>query len=129
MAISKYPPSPDYVCATLGVSILIFLALGHLRGWLARRLLDFGRTPLFTYVVHIYIAHSLMLAAEIALGTPQAAISVVAGTPPGGPPIPWGFPLGVVYALWLLVLVLLILLSHWFAGIKHRRRDWWLSYL
>lgn len=82
MAISKYPPSPDYVCATLGVSILIFLALGHLRGWLARRLLDFGRTPLFTYVVHIYIAHSLMLAAEIALGTPQAAISVVAGTPP-----------------------------------------------
>ena len=49
--------------------------------------------------------------------------------PPGGPPIPWGFPLGVVYALWLLVLVLLIPLSHWFAGIKHRRRDWWLSYL
>ena len=128
MEISKYPPSPDYVCATLGVSILIFLALGHLRGRLARRLLDFGRTPLFTYVVHIYIAHSLMLAAEIALGTPQAAILVVAGTPPGGPPIPWGCPLGVVYALWLLVLVLLIPLSHWFAGIKHRRRDWWLSY-
>ena len=129
MAVSKYPPSPDYVCATLGVSILIFLALGHLRGWLARRLLDFGRTPLFTYVVHIYIAHSLMLAAAIAFGTPQAAISVVAGNPPGGPPIPWGFPLGVVYAVWLLVLALLIPLSHWFAGIKHRRRDWWLSYL
>ena len=53
MAISKHPLSPDYVCATLGVSILIFLALGHLRGWLARQLLDFGRTPLFTYVVHI----------------------------------------------------------------------------
>ena len=82
MAISKHPLSPDYVCATLGVSILIFLALGHLRGWLARQLLDFGRTPLFTYVGHIYIANSLMLAAEIALGTPQAAISVVAGNPP-----------------------------------------------
>lgn len=129
MAVSKYPPSPDYVCATLGVSILIFLGLGHLRGWLARRLLDFGRTPLFTYVVHIYIAHGLMLAAAIALGTPQAALHVVQGGSPGFPLIPWGFPLGVVYAVWLLVLALLTPLSHWFAGVKRGRRDWWLSYL
>ncbi|QIK77556.1 DUF1624 domain-containing protein [Sphingomonas piscis] len=32
MNVSKYPPSPDYVCATLGTSMLIFLALQHFRG-------------------------------------------------------------------------------------------------
>ena len=37
--------------------------------------------------------------------------------------------LGVTYAIWALVIAILIPLAHWFAGVKHRRRDWWLSYL
>lgn len=127
--VSKYPPSLDYVCVTLGLSMLLFLALGHLRGWLSRRLLDFGRTPLFTYVAHLYIAHSLMLAAGLALGHPQRAIDYI-GWYLSGRPLPvWGFQLWVSFAVWLLVLAILVPLSHWFAGVKRRRRDWWLSYL
>ena len=127
--VSKYPPSLDYDCATLGISLLLFLALGHLRGWLARRLLDFGRTPLFTYVAHLYIAHGMMLAAGLALGRPERAIDYI-GDYLSGKPLPvWGFPLWVSFAVWLLVLATLIPLSHWFAGVKRRRRDWWLGYL
>lgn len=129
MNVSKYPPSLDYDLATLGISILLFLALGHLRGWLARRLLDFGRTPLFTYVAHIYIAHGLMLATGLALGRPERAIDYIGDYLSGAPLPHWGFPIWVAYAVWLLVLAILIPLSHWFAGIKRRRRDWWLSYL
>ena len=70
----KYPPSPDYVSITIGLSLLVFLAIGHLKGPLARILGDFGRTPLFTYVAHLYIAHGLMLAAALALGRPEAAL-------------------------------------------------------
>jgi len=128
MNVSKYPPSPDYAFATLGVSILLFLALEKLRGPLARVLLAYGRTPLFTYVCHIYILHLLMLAGVVALGFPfGTATDVVLSTKvtDNG----WGFGLPVVYAIWLLVLVLLIPLSTWFAGLKARRRDWWLSYL
>ena len=129
MNLSKYPPSLDYDLATLGASILLFLALGHLRGWLARRLLDFGRTPLFTYVAHLYIAHALMLAAGLALGRPQRAIDYIGDYLSGAPLPHWGFPLWVTYAVWLIVLAILVPLAHWFAGIKRTRRDWWLGYL
>lgn len=129
MNVSKYPPSLDYDLATLGLSILLFLGIGHLRGWLSRRLLDFGRTPLFTYVAHVYIAHGLMLATGLALGRPGRSIDYIGRYLSGSPLPPWGFPIGVTFAIWILVLALLIPLSHWFAGVKRRRRDWWLGYL
>ena len=128
MNISKYPPSPDYAFATLGVSILLFLLLETVRGPVARVLLAYGRTPLFTYVSHIYILHSLMLIGVLALGFPfGTATDVVLSTKAmdNG----WGFNLPIVYAVWLFVLILLTPLSMWFAGVKARRRDWWLSYL
>jgi uncharacterized membrane protein len=128
MNLSKYPPSPDYAFATLGVSILLFLLLDKLRGPLARILLAYGRTPLFTYICHIYILHLLMLAAVLALGFPfGTATDTVLSTKvmDNG----WGFDLPVVYAVWLLVLILLTPLSFWFSALKARRRDWWLSYL
>jgi len=128
MNVSKYPPSPDYVFSTLGVSILLFLALDTLRGPLARVLLAYGRTPLFTYVCHIYILHTLMLVAVLALGFPfGTATDVVLSTKVRD--YGWGFGLPVVYAVWLSVLALLVPLSMWFAALKARRRDWWLSYL
>ena len=33
------------------------------------------------------------------------------------------------HALWVLVLLTLYPLCRWVAGIKSRRRDWWLSYV
>jgi uncharacterized membrane protein len=127
--VSKYPPSLDFVLVTLGFSLLLFLALGHLRGWVARRLLDFGRTPLLTYVAHLYIAHGMMLVAALALSQPGRAIDYI-GDYLSGLPLPeWGFPLWVSFAIWLVVLAMLVPLAHWFAGVKRRRRDWWLSYL
>ena len=40
-----------------------------------------------------------------------------------------GFNLLVVYAVWLAILVALYPASRWFAEVKRRRREWWLSYL
>jgi len=44
--------------------------------------------------------------------------------PPG-----WGYALPVVYAIWIAVVVALYPLCRWFASMKARRRDAWLSYL
>ena len=130
LAISKYPPSQDYVFATLGVSLLLFLALERLQGPVARVLLSFGRTPLFTYLCHIYIAHGLMLVAVVASGFPASvALDVIGAQLKGSPPTGWGIALIGVYGVWLLVVLLLIPLARWFEGVKRRRRDWWLSYL
>ena len=126
--VSKYPPSPDYVFATLGVSILLFLALERLRGPIATVLLAFGRTPLFTYVCHIYILHLMMLAAVAASGFPLTVATHVVDTTKMMQ-LGWGYSLGVVYLAWATTLVLLVPISLWFAGVKRRRRDWWLSYI
>ena len=40
-----------------------------------------------------------------------------------------GLALTGVYAVWLVVLVALYPLCRWFAALKQRRKDWWLSYL
>lgn len=126
--VFKYPPSPDFVSATLGLSMLLFVAVSKLSGPLARILGDYGRTPLFTYVAHLYMAHGLMLVAAFAQGHPEMATNLFANLFSGQPPA-WGFPLWVVYLVWLGVLAVLVPLSRWFADVKRRRRDWWLSYL
>ena len=127
--VSKYPPSPDFVCVTLGLSMLLFLALQHLRGPIANVLLNFGRTPLFTYVCHIYIAHGLALLAALAHGTPDAVLHFIGKVSRGEAPNGWGYSLLGVYFVWAVVIALLIPLSRWMAGVKRRRRDWWLSYI
>jgi hypothetical protein len=44
--------------------------------------------------------------------------------PPG-----WGYSLPVVYVVWAFVVASMYPLSRWFAALKVRRRDVWLSYL
>jgi ABC-type spermidine/putrescine transport system permease subunit I len=48
-----------------------------------------------------------------------------------GPRYPegYGYSLGVVYVVWLLVVALAYPLCRWFAGVKQRRREWWIAYL
>ncbi len=115
--------------ATLGCSFLLFLAVEQLRGPLARILGDFGRTPLFTYVAHLYIAHGLMLAAAIAIGpTGRGDRGIRQAVHRPGAPGMGLVPTGV-YVVWLTVIAILVPLSRWMADIKRRRRDWWLSYI
>lgn len=126
--VLKYPPVPDFIAATLGLSMLVFVLLEHLRGWLAGVLLAFGRTPLFTYICHIYIVHAAMLVASTATGRPEVGLNWLSQQ--GGPASdPWGVPLWAIYPIWLGVLIALVPLAKWMEGLKRRRRDWWLSYI
>ncbi|MBM0107197.1 DUF1624 domain-containing protein [Steroidobacter sp. S1-65] len=126
--VSKYPPSLMYVLVTLGVSMLLFLALERVAGPLRNVLLAFGRTPLFTYVLHIYVAHSVALIIGVLGGLPAFwyfdFLSRFSGATRG-----YGYTLPVVYLTWVAVLLMLYPLSSWFARVKRERRDWWLSYL
>jgi len=128
MNVSKYPPSPDYALVTLGVSILLFLALSKVGGPLKTVLLAYGRAPLLTYICHIYILHLLMLAAVLASGFPPGVATDVVVSDKALK-ANWGFGLPAVYLVWLATLLLLTPIALWFSGVKRRRRDWWLSYL
>jgi hypothetical protein len=95
---------------------------------IARVFITFGRVPLFFYVGQWVVAHILAIVASLAAGKPTAYLfsNVFVGPPP---PANTGFNLPIVYALWITGVLLLYPLCVWFAAVKARRRDWWLSYL
>ena len=126
---TKYPPSLLFLLMTLGPAILA-LAFFEARGggWLRQFFVTFGRVPLFFYLLQWYTAHLIAVLLNAAFGKSvrwlfQTPIDWV-GTRPNA-----GFNLAVVYLSWIAGVLLLYPLCKWFAGVKQRRRDWWLSYL
>lgn len=88
---------------------------------LLRGIITFGRVPMFYYLLHAPLIH--LLAVALAGSNYQVPLGSFLGTPHKD-----GYGLGVVYGLWVLVVLLLYPACRWFAGLKHRRRDAWLSY-
>jgi hypothetical protein len=87
----------------------------------------FGRVPLFYYLAHIVLAHLLAGLTALAMGF---GTGVLTNPPFFGMPDDWGFGLGVVYAVWVGVVLMLYPACRWYADLKARRRDLtWLSYL
>jgi len=127
--VRKYPPSLLFVLVTLGIALVLLPRLEHWRGSLAGILLAFGRVPLFAYVLHLYLVHGLMMAVGMAMGHPAALFIGTIGNPRALAEAGWGFSLAATWGVWLLVLAAMVPACRWYAGVKARRRDWWLSYL
>ncbi len=117
--VSKYPPSLLYLLITLGPAITLLPLLEKSTGSVSKIFTVYGRVPMFYYILHIYLIHGLAIISS-SIFFHGATIS------PFSHP---GFPLWVVYAVWLLVVSLLYLPCRWFMGIKKSHRNWWLSYL
>jgi uncharacterized membrane protein len=119
----KYPPSLDFLAMTLGPSLLLLAALDRVRANRApaRWLAILGGVPLFFYLVQWYVAHGLSVVAEAVAGQDVAWHFM---TPPerfSNIPPDAGFPLPVVYLLWITALAILYPLSRWYRGIRARR--------
>jgi uncharacterized membrane protein len=123
--VSKYPPSLLYLLITLGTASVLLAAFESARGRFAEFLRTFGRVPLFVYVLHIMLAHLAAGLIAIAMGFGTTVLT----NPFPLLPETWGFDLPLVYVAWLAVLAALYPACKWFAAVKRRRTDWWLSYL
>ena len=126
--VEKYPTSLQFLLMTIGPSLLLLAALDRDRvpAWLSP-LLIFGRVPMFFYVLHLYLIH--WLAVLVGVLTHQSVGWLFHGAIFSESPAGWGYGLAFVYAMWLVVLVTLYFPCRWFADLKQRRKDWWLSYL
>jgi uncharacterized membrane protein len=122
----KYPPSLLYLLMTLGPAILLLPLLEKWKGKAAGFFLVFGRVPMFYYVLHIYLIHLLAIATAAFMGL---NVGFLFSAPFFNTPDPrWGFGLPAVYAFWAVTVFSLYPLCRWFAGVKSRRKDPWLSY-
>jgi uncharacterized membrane protein len=131
--VAKYPPSLQYLLMTLGPMLMVLAGLDRLTeggrlNRLGRWILVFGRVPLFYYVLHIFVVH--LLAVLVALMSHQSTDWLLHGAFWAGPNPPgYGHGLLFIYGVWAVTIVLLYFPCAWFAGVKARRKDWWLSYL
>jgi uncharacterized membrane protein len=122
---TKYPPSLLFLLMTMGPAIALLPLLERATGPLARAVTVFGRVPLFFYVIHLYLVHALALIVGVLAGFEARSFLRVWMFNPDG----WGYGLPVVYLVWAGVVLALYPACRWFAGVKARRRDVWLSYL
>jgi uncharacterized membrane protein len=128
---TKYPPSLLYLLMTLGPA-LIALALFERRAGAAgaarSALVTFGRVPFFFYLWQWVLAHTAAIVANIVAGRSFDYLFLM---PPALFNLPWGngFHLWTVYLCWACNIAVEYPLCVWFANVKRRRRDWWLSYL
>jgi uncharacterized membrane protein len=126
--VEKYPPSLQFLLMTLGPSLLLLAWLERvtLPRWTSV-LVTFGRVPLFFYVLHLYLIH--LLAVAVAPLFHQPVDWLFHGAFFRGTPDDYGHGLPFIYLMWMVVIVILYLPCRWFAALKQRRKDWWLSYL
>lgn len=127
--VTKYPPSLDFVLMTLGPSIMALAWFERVNpSGVAAPLITFGRVPMFFYLLQWFAAHGIALAVVTALHQKPVWLIWHTFPPPQAAPGS-GVRLRTTYLIWFAVIALLYPLCRWYAGVKARRRDWWLSYL
>jgi uncharacterized membrane protein len=121
----KYPPSALYLAMTLGPTLVALAWFELARGRLARLFITFGRVPLFYYIAHLLLLHTLaVVSAAVVLGDVAGLFGGLSAKPES-----YGLGLPGVYLVWILVVAALYLPCRWFAEVKRRRSDVWLRYL
>lgn len=119
---NKYPPSLLYLLMTLGPALLFLRAIDERVPAAIRFTIDYGRVPMFYYIVHFALVHLTATGVALALNGSahwmfeSPSLDRYPFTAPPG----WGFPLPVVYLVWILVVVSLFPACRWYASLRTR---------
>lgn len=127
---SKYPPSLLYLLMTLGAALFFLANTEKLKGKAVDFFSTFGRVPFFYYILHLYFIHLLALIFAEYSGFGWR-IMILQDWVTESPTLKgYGFPLWVVYVVWIFVIGLLYPICKQFDKYKQTHKDkWWLSYL
>ncbi len=125
---TKYPPSLDFLLMTLGPAMLLLAWFYRIGLRAANPLVVIGRVPLFYFLGHMLLAHFLTIPiALIRYG--RAGFLLNPPSPANVYPAGYGYSLGVVYLVWLLVIGLMYPACVWFGRLKARKSSPLLAYL
>jgi uncharacterized membrane protein len=129
--VTKYPPSLLFLCLTLGAALLLLAYVEKIKNKFTNSMIVFGRTAFFYYIVHIYVIHLAAMACFFARGHSFADAANVGEQFPFMFVAPGeGYGLGIVYLVWVLIVVGLYPLCKRYDRYKSEHPEkWWLSYL
>lgn len=121
--VSKYPPSLQFLCVTLGLCLLMLALAQRYKFPGANLLAVFGKVPLFFYLLHIPLINlSSQIWTFISYGK---AVNMLKASseewPVGYQPALWR-----VYLVWAVLLSVTYFLCRTYWQLKSTRRDVWL---
>jgi uncharacterized membrane protein len=128
---TKYPPSLLFMLMTLGSALLILAFVNSVKRdrFLNRIIITFGRVPLFYFILQMFAAHGFGVLLNYLAGKSISYFFLNFPDSATAAPPDAGFDLWVVYAVWLVGLVVLYPLCLWYGRIKQHRRGFPFSYL
>jgi uncharacterized membrane protein len=118
---TKYPASLSYLLMTLGPTILSIPFLERTRGALASVVGQFGRVPMFFYLLHIPLIHAAAMLVAV-VRSPEAIPWLLDShpIPDGAPPEGYTYSLPLLYLLTGAVLTLAYAACRWWDGVRPR---------
>lgn len=127
--VTKYPPSLSYLLITMGPSILFLFVIENYKNKITDILMVFGRVPLYFYFIHVLVIHALAIIGILLFGGDwQDLILNGAQISPGL--LTYGYSLGVVYLVWIFIIIILYPSCKKYMNYKSKNKEkWWLSYL
>jgi uncharacterized membrane protein len=124
--VTKYPPSLDFILITIGPSLLFLYAIESVKNKITDFFLVFGRVPLFYYFLHVLVLHVLAVLFVLLFTSSWEDLESLSPFAMAE----YGYPLYLVYVIWIVVIVLLYFPSKKYMTFKATNKDkWWLSYL
>lgn len=128
--VHKYPPSLLFLFITIGPGFLFLYVTESIKNKITDFFLVFGRVPFFYYVVHVFVIHLSALVIHTLLGGNWRDLILDVSIFETNTLSTYGYPLYVVYLVWIIVVLLLYPLCKKYMQYKVNNKDkWWLSYL
>ncbi len=128
MNVNKYPPSLIFCCMTIGPALVLLALVENIENRVTRFFTVYGRVPLFYFITHFFFIHVLCVVLFFASGF-QVKDAFNPAAPFAFRPPQFGYPLWVVYLIWMGIVLCLYPLCRKYGRYKRTHRQWWLSYL
>jgi uncharacterized membrane protein len=124
---TKYPPSLLFMLMTIGPALIILSIIENVSNWFTRFIMVYGKVPFFYYILHVFLIHSIAWIFVFVSGHGSGDIDLME-TAPIQPDA--GYPLWVVYVVWISVIIILYFPCKWYSRYKaNHPENKWLSYL
>jgi uncharacterized membrane protein len=123
---TKYPASLLFLSMTLGPAIICLSLFELAKGKWINFVSVYGRVPFFYFLVHFFVIHLICTVLFFANGhtLSEANAGFLHFKSPDD-----GLPLGIIYLIWIAVVVAMYPLCKRYDRLKSSHKKWWLSYL
>ena len=119
---TKYPPSLLFTLMILGITFLLLFISEKVKNKFTEILSVYGKVPLFYFVVHLYIIHSMMFIMLMLQG--YKGKDLLFGVFNNGrPKTGGGVDLAVIYLIWLGVVIMLYPVCKWYGTYKSEHKQ------